>query len=63
MLWNGKNAFGAEEGGVAGEGLAQIGSDEAGLPVVRVKNIGAKDISSDADGSLIQHRETKMIVG
>src|SRR4029077_15936875 len=59
---NRKNGFGAEEGRGGREVSGQRGGEEAGLPVVRVKNIGAKNTSSDADGGLVQHREAKVII-
>src|SRR5882724_1291806 len=59
---NRENGLGAEEGGVAGEVDFEIGSEQAGLPVVPVKNVGPENATGDSDGGLAQERIAQVII-
>ena len=49
--------------GIRAERLAQIWSQQARLPIVRVKDVGAENVPRDPERRLVQQREADVIVG
>src|SRR4051794_31929254 len=52
----------SQVGGVGGEGGAQVGGDQAGLPVVAMKDLGAEQDASDAEGRPGKDGEANVVV-
>ena len=60
---NGQQSFRSGELRIAGQRIAQVNRQEAGLPVVAVENIGVKEMAGDFECGAGQNREPDVIIG
>src|ERR1019366_9064500 len=62
QVMNSEQGPAAEKGGVGRESGAQVGGQEAGLPVVAVKDIGSKQDAGNAEGGAAEYGKTNVVV-
>ena len=60
---NGEQGAAAEKSGVGCESGAQVGGEDAGLPVVAVEDVGAKQDAGYVDGGAAEDGKANVVIG